>query len=383
MSRVLRTVAAALLGGGAVLFAMDATTNPSTQPIDAAELRKLYSAPPDAWPAATWDEHVPVERRVELGRVEKVVHPADNPWSREKEFLGWTLFFDTRLSGSGQFSCNSCHDPNLGWSDGRRVSIGHDGQRTSRNAPGLMNVGKVRELFWDGRASSLETQAGRPILDETEMHGDTKTILAKLNAVPEYREKFKAIFGADEIKMDHVAMAIACFERTIQSGRSPFDQFVGGKTAALSDSAIRGLHLFRTSAGCINCHSGPTFSDNEFHELGLSYYGRKLQDLGRFNVTDKNEDVARFRTPTLRNVSRTAPYMHNGLFDMKGVLNMYSAGMPTIKRKPEQADDPKFPVKDPILKRLDLSPQDMADLTEFMESLTEPRLRVSVPPIPK
>lgn len=146
-----------------------------------------------------------------------------------------------------------------------------------------------------------------------------------------YPKLFKAAFGDEKIDIERIQLSIACFERQQGGGRSPFDRFLRGQSEALSDEAVRGLHLFRTKAGCMNCHSGPTLSDGQFHNLGLSYYGRKLQDLGRYEITKKAEDVGAFLTPTLRNVDRTAPYMHNGVFELNGVLNLYNAGMPTLR----------------------------------------------------
>jgi cytochrome c peroxidase len=155
-----------------------------------------------------------------------------------------------------------------------------------------------------------------------------------------------------------------------------------GDAKALSDEAIRGLDVFRGAGRCMNCHHGPTFSDGQYHDLGLSYYGRELEDLGRYKISDQAEDVGRFRTPSLRNIGATGPYMHNGLFELSGVLNAYNAGMATLRRKPEQAGDPLFPTKSPRLRPLGLNKQDLADLRAFLESLTEPKLRVRAPELP-
>ena len=178
-------------------------------------------------------------------------------------------------------------------------------------------------------------------------------------------------------------MALATFQRTlISTGRADFDRFLNGDTAKLSDSALRGLHLFRTVARCVNCHHGPTFSDNQFHDLGLSYYGRKFEDLGRYRITKDPKDVGRFKTPSLRNVTRTAPYMHLGLFNLDGVINMYDAGMATLRRKPHEQDDPLFPTKSHLLRPLGLTKQDKADLIAFLESLEEPFRRIRPPELP-
>ena len=347
----------------------------------AEALRGVYSDPPENWPAPHIDPGVAFR---EIGPLPKVEFPRDNPYTKEKAELGKVLFFDPRLSGSGQMACASCHDPDLAWADGRTVSFGHERQTLRRNAPSLLNAGHNRFHFWDGRAESLEQQALMPILADDEMRAAPQVLVERIARVPEYRANFKTVFGDDEVTLDRIAQSLATFERTIASrGRSAFDQFVTGKTRrAMSDAAIRGLHLFRTDARCVNCHHGPNFTDDGFHDVGLSYYGKKLEDLGRYNVTKRPEDVGRFKTPSLRNVTRTAPYMHNGLFDLDGVLNMYNAGMGTLRRKPGQETDPLFPTKSHLLKELRLNKQDLSDLRAFLESLEEPRTRVRAPALP-
>jgi cytochrome c peroxidase len=180
-----------------------------------------------------------------------------------------------------------------------------------------------------------------------------------------------------------VVEAVACFERTIVSGRSRFDRFMRGDAEALADAEILGLDLFRREARCMHCHHGPTFSDGRFHDLGLSFFGRSNEDLGRHAVTGAAGDKGRFRTPTLRDVTHTTPLMHTGMFELRGVLNMYNAGMVTLKRQPYQRDDPLFPVKSPHLKPLGLNRQDLADLEAFLAALAEPRQRVLPPALPE
>lgn len=362
-----------------------ASTRPSPRPLLseeqyaslARELRAVYLKPAAEWPKPQLDPGV--EHR-EIGLLPKVEYPADNPFSQAKADLGKQLFFSPKLSSSEAIACASCHDPDLAWADGRTLAFGHDRQINTRNSPSILNSAHNAHQFWDGRAGSLEEQATKPILADNEMNADPQVVVQRLGQVPEIRKMFADAFGDDTISMERVAAALATFERSIVGGRSRFDAFVSGKNPnALSDSAVRGLHLFRTSARCMNCHSGPNFTDNQFHDLGLSYYGRKLQDLGRYNVTKNAKDVGTFKTPSLRNVERTAPYMHNGLFDLEGVLAMYNAGMATLRRTPEQANDPLFPTKSPILRPLGLNSQDLDDLKAFLESLTEPRLRVRPP----
>jgi cytochrome c peroxidase len=343
-------------------------------------LRGQYSRPSVEWPKPKIDEGVEF---VELGLLaRKPEFPADNAHSKEKEELGKMLFFDPRVSGSGSIACASCHEAELGWSDGRAVSFGHERSALARNSPTLNNVGYRKSFFWDGRAKTLEEQALEPIAAAKEMNARPEVTLARLAERPEYRRRFKDVFGDEKITLARVAQAIATFERTIVSRPSAFDKFLRGDADALSDAAVRGLHLFRTDARCANCHMGPLLTDEKFHDLGLSYYGRKLHDLGRYEITKDPTDVGKFRTPSLRNVTRHGPYMHSGLFDLDGVLRMYNAGMATLRRKEHQKEDPLFPTKSPLLRPLALNNHDLADLRAFLESLEELRLRLRPPELP-
>jgi cytochrome c peroxidase len=348
---------------------------------EADDLRAKYSESQDKWPAATVDQGVEF---VELGKLPPPPYPENNPYSKEKAALGQQLFFDPRLSGSGQIACASCHDPDLAWADGRTVSFGHGRTQLRRNSPSVLFSAYATTLFWDGRAGTLEDQAQGPVVSHEEMNADPKAVEQRLNALPDYKSQFKAVFSVDTITLAYAAKAIATYERSLATfaGRSNFDRFLDGKPALLSDSAVRGLHLFRTTARCINCHNGPALSDNKFHDDGMSFYGRSMEDLGRYNVTNDPADVSKFRTPTLRNITRTRPYMHNGLLDLDGVIRAYNAGMPTLIRNKEQKDDPLFPTKDRLLKSLGLNATDRADLKAFLESLEEPPLRVRPPKLP-
>ena len=344
----------------------------------AVDLREMYSRPASRWPAPNLDEEAKVGF-AEIGLLPPVTYPADNPYSDAKAALGKRLFFDPRLSGSGQIACASCHDPDLAWTDGRTVSFGHARKVLKRNAPMILNSGHLRTPFWDGRVNSLEAQAIAVLNNEDEMRSGPELVRQRLLAIPGYAPQFAAGFGSPEVSIDRVGQAIATFERTVNSRANPFDSFLRGDTNALGESALRGLHLFRTAARCINCHNGPNFTDGRFHNEGLSYYGRKYEDLGRYAVTHKPEDVGRFKTPSLRNVARTGPYMHNGLFELDAVLAMYNAGMPRVRPLPRQKNDPLFPQKSPLLQPLGLNPQDIADLKAFLESLSEARFSVRPP----
>lgn len=347
----------------------------------ATTFRETYAQPATNWPVPHLDEEIKPGFR-DIGLLPLVVFPTNNPYTDAKAELGKKLFFERRLSGSGQISCASCHDPDLAFADGRTVSFGHERKELKRNAPTILNTAFNETLFWDGRSESLEQQAMDVVNNTDEMHSSAQFVKENLGKIPGYTNEFAAVFGSPEITLPRVAQAIATFERTVTSRGNNFDSFLRGDTNALSDEAIRGLHLYRTEARCINCHNGPNFTDGKFHNEGLTYYGRKLEDLGRYDVTKKPEDVGKFKTPSLRNIARTAPYMHNGLFDLDGVLNMYNAGMATVRRKPEQKDDPLFPVKSPHLQSLGLNKQDLADLKAFLEALTETRLRMRPPTLP-
>lgn len=350
-------------------------------------LRDWYADEPGDWPAPTLDAGV--EHR-ELSRLPPMFYPDRNPAGREKEELGKKLFFDPRLSGSGQIACASCHDPDLGWADGRTVSFGHNRRRLARNAPSILNSGYRASLFWDGRSASLEEQAAAVLGNADEMHSGDDVLVQNLAAIPDYVEAFDRLFGVASPGLEQVALAVAAFERTVVSSRGVrFDSFLAGRRTAFSDEELSGLHLFRTEARCLNCHSGPLLTDDKFHAIGLSQYGRRFEDVGRYAVTGDRAEVGAFRTPSLRDVTRTRPYMHSGLFDLDEVLRLYNAGMPTERqdRRPiggatEGPGGVPPPTKSPLLKPLGLNRQDLADLEAFLGTLEESRARFRTPELP-
>ncbi|TWT40782.1 cytochrome-c peroxidase [Botrimarina hoheduenensis] len=346
-----------------------------------AELRELYQRPSAEWPAPTLDAEV--EHR-ELGLLPPMEHPAANPPDAEKAALGKLLFYDPRLSGSGQIACASCHDPDLGWGDGRTVSFGHNRRELARNAPSVLNSGYRTTMFWDGRAPSLEQQAKDVLANADEMHSGDELFIGRLAGIPGYVDQFRKVFGIEQPTIEEVALALAAFERTVVSSQTRFDSFVKGNYRKLSDEELSGLHLFRTDARCLNCHNGPVMTDDKFHNIGLSMYGRPFEDLGRFKQTGLAEDVGAFRTPSLRDITRTEPYMHNGLFDMDEVLRLYNAGMPSdgLRTSSLNADAPR-PIKSPLVKPLGLNEQDLGDLAAFLATLSEPHRRFRPPQLPK
>ena len=260
----------------------------------------------------------------------------------------------------------------MAFADGRRVSFGHDRQSGRRNAPSLVMSGYSSALFWDGRGASLEQQAMHPIIDPLEMAFDIPQLLQQLNADPTYRTEFVQAFGPGPITQVQTAQALATFQRTLVSAtrNTPFEQLLRGRSQRMSDEQLYGLHLFRTKARCMNCHFGPALSDDQFHNLGLTYYGRKYEDLGRYEVSRKPEDVGAFRTPSLRLVMKTAPWMHNGLFvNMEGTLAFYNMGMPRPRPNAQQVDDPLFPRTSDRLKALNMDKDELRALRSFLDTL--------------
>lgn len=354
------------------------------QEFDLEDLRQRYSSGDySQWPRPHLDKEVEKNFK-DIGHLPRIQHPKDNPYNKEKENLGKTLFFDPRLSSSGQIACASCHDSELAWGDGRRVSYGHDRQLGRRNAMTLLNVGLADSLFWDGRSVSLEEQAGFPVEDSLEMHSPLNLAVERIAAIEGYENLFLEAFGSTEVNEERIRQALATFERSIVSESTKFDRFIAGESDIYSDDELLGLHLFRTKARCINCHNTGYFSDNDFHNTGLSYYGRRFEDLGLYEVTGKKEDVGKFKTSTLREISRTAPYMHNGLFPhLEGVVNMYDAGMFQPKRRKNQLNDTLFPTTSPLIRELNLSNREKEALVAFLKSLESRNKRENPPALPK
>ncbi len=359
-----RTALAAAVVAGAFVVAGAASSQGTPT------LRELYAGPPATWPRPTLSDGAVF---TEFGPLPPAPQPANNPSTPAKLTLGQRLFEEPRLSKSGQFACTSCHNRELAFGDGLRTSFGHDRQRGRRNAQPLFAVAWAPSLFWDGRSPSLEAQALEPIGHPVEMAADRATVETRLNADEAYRKAFSEAFGDDRpITLERVGQAIAVFERSLKPRRSRWDRVAaeGGGVRFLTDEELQGLHLFRTKAGCANCHSGPLFTDGRFHNLGLSFYGRRLQDLGRYEVTKNPADVGAFRTPTLRNVSATGPYMHNGLFPtLAGTVNFYNQGGAQLRPQPDQANDPLFPKTSPLVKPLGLTAEERRALVAFLETL--------------
>ena len=292
--------------------------------------------------------------------------PPDNPYSTEKVQLGWMLFFDPRLSGSDNISCATCHNPALSWGDGMPRGIGHGASQLGRRSPTVANLAWADRLMWDGRKTSLEDQAFGPIETEAEMAMQGEKLLDKLKAIPEYRVRFNAAFPGEGLTRPAIAQALATYERTIVSGIAPFDRWLSGDDAAISDSAKRGFVLFNGKASCNLCHEGWSLTDHAFHDIGLPDV-----DLGRGANLKLPSMQHAFKTPTLRDIARRSPYMHDGsIKTLRDVVLHYDRNFVS---RPSLAAE---------VKRLSLSSKDVDDLVAFMETLTGEQQPVTLPLLP-
>ena len=283
--------------------------------------------------------------------------PSDNPYSAEKAELGRLLYFDKRLSKDGTISCASCHSPEHGYTDGSPNSEGIGGQHGDRSAPTVLNRAYSLAQFWDGRAPTLEEQAKGPIANPIEM-GETHTgVATKLNGIAGYRDLFGKVFGSAEVSIDNVAKAIATFERTLLSGNSAYDRYKAGNKAAMTAAQVRGMDVFINKARCDQCHEGVNFTSNSYHNLGVGS-DKPKPDVGRFEVTKDPKDWGSFKTPTLRDIARTAPYMHDGsLKTLEEVVDFYDKG-----GKANQNLDEK-------IKEIKMTDAQKKDLVAFLKAL--------------
>lgn len=331
--------------------------------------------------------------------------PADNPQTSEKIALGDKLFHDTRFSSTGLISCETCHKKDKAFTDRLPVSEGIEGLKGTRNAPTLINAAYMQTQFLDGREPSLEAQSAQPFVNPVEMGlKNHDPILNIVLTDPEYVDQFKKVFGksGDQITMKEVEQAIAAFERTLIAGDSPFDRYqYGGDNTSMSPGAIRGLEVFRGQGRCVSCHvieqTQALFTNNRFHNIGVGFV--KLKDneqevaraflkskreganvdievltkennseLGRFAISEEIQDMSAFKTSTLRNVEKTAPYMHDGsLKTLEDVVKFYNNGGRL------EETDPLTPYLDGGIRPLNLSDQQQADLVEFLKALTSPQ----------
>ncbi|MDE3224642.1 MAG: c-type cytochrome [Nitrospirota bacterium] len=287
-----------------------------------------------------------------------IVIPADNAPTKDKIELGRLLFFDKRLSKNNTIACASCHMAQFAFTDGQKVSTGINKLKGGRSAPASLNRLFSKAQFWDGRAATLEEQSVGPLVNPVE-HGfaNHDEMVAKMKKIPGYRKLFKDVFGTD-VTTEGVGKAIASFQRTILSGNSPADRFdLGGDEKAISPEAQKGLELFRGKARCTRCHSGFNFTDEKFHNLGIGWDTNTV-DLGRYLVTNNPADIGAFKTPTLREIAGSAPYMHDGRFKtLEEVVNFYNQG------------GVKNPHQDELVIPLELTDQEKHDLVAFLHTL--------------
>lgn len=334
-----------------------------------------------------------------LGPLPPLKIPSDNPITERKVMLGQMLYFDTRNSGNRSIHCGLCHNPSLGWGDDYDIAQGYPGTQHWRNSQTLLNSAYFSKLSWDGSKSTLEEQIRIAIIENIAGNGDPSMIEERLAQAPIYVSLFKEVFGTDRPQFEGVVKAIAAFTRSVPISKNvPFDRYARGEKNALSDSAKRGLELFNGKAGCIQCHNGPLLSDEDFHATGVpenpifekdplvqvalrfervargaseDIYRGSGQDLGLFLSSKRNEDMGKFRTQTLRELTQTQPYMHNGVFwTLPEVIEFYNKG----------AGD--HPNKSPKLRPLNLSAPEKEDLLAFLKSLSGDPIPAKIPLLP-
>ena len=303
-----------------------------------------------------------------LAALPAVPVPDDNPQTQAKIELGKKLFFDTRLSLDRASSCGTCHSPEKAFADGLPRAKGFQGALLPRNSPTVLNAAYNTIQLWDGRAATLDEQCKGPLLEPAEMNMlDEKHLVERLNSIPGYRQDFQTIFSGPP-SLDNIARAVAAFERTLVTPGSRFDRYAMGDKTALTEQEKRGLIVFIGKGSCSECHNGPNFTDNKFHNLGIVPVHGSPNDLGRYVVTKKEEDRNAFKTPTLRNVSLTAPYMHDGsVATLEEVIDLYDRGGGDV------------PNKSKLVYPLNLTAAEKTDLVAFLKALNGNVPQVQLP----
>lgn len=300
-------------------------------------------------------------------RPSTVPFPAQNPYTPEKAVLGKMLFFDPRLSRDQNLNCASCHNPSFGWEVPLAKAIGAAGAPLRRQSPTVLNNAWSTHFFWDGRASSFEEQARGPIESKVEMDIRLADVVKRLSTVEGYRTTFQRAFPNEGLTESTVLKALGTYERTLVSGTAPFDRWIAGSESAISESAKKGFMLFNGKARCSVCHSGWSFTDNKFHDIGLPDDG----DKGRFEITGKQEDLYAMKTPGLRDIAQRAPYVHNGsLPTLEAVVVHYNSG--GVPR----------PSRSPLIQPLSLSRTEIQDLIAFMHTLSSESSAIAMPNLP-
>ncbi len=304
---------------------------------------------------------------------EVVPQPENNKLTPERIALGKQLFFDPRLSGDGNMSCATCHNPAFGWSDGMPTGRGHKSKRLDRATPVITNTAYNAVQMWDGRKRTLEDQAMGPMEATVEMNMDVKRLFDWLNSNQGYREAFEKAYPGEGINQDTLSRALASYERTIVSRNSPFDQWVRGDAKAMTPQQVRGFEIFLDPerGNCSVCHSAPNFVDNGFHNLGLKSQADENPDLGRYVQLPLPRMKGAFKTPTLRDIELSAPYFHDGsAATLMDVMRTYAEhGYVEGNISPE-------------IEKINLGEQDMKDLVAFMKALTTEPAAVELPRLP-
>jgi len=296
-----------------------------------------------------------------------IPYPSDDPFSETKAALGRTLFFDPDLSGARTRSCATCHNPSLSWADGLPRAKGE--KTLAVRTPTLLAIAWIPVLGWDGKFRDLESVAFGPITSPDNMNLHEKVLVERLSAIPAYANAFSAAFNEGAITRHNIELALATFERSIVPAEAPFDRWIGGDETAISAAAKRGFVLFNGKAHCASCHSGYAFSDGSFHDIGTAQ-GRDI-GRGRLFPTSIALQYA-FKTPTLRDVARRAPYMHDGsVATLSDVIALYDRG--GIAR----------PSRSPLIFPLGLSDGEKSDLLAFLDTLTSPPATVGLPTLPR
>lgn len=303
----------------------------------------------------------------DYARPADIPFPANNPYTPEKAALGKALYFEPRLSGAENMTCASCHNPSFGWESPNQTAVGAQNTRLARQAPTILNTAWIHPFFWDGRADSAEAQAKGPIEAPVEMNLPLPVAVRRLNAIPDYKAWFSTAFPGRGVTPDTIAEAIATYERTVVSSYAPFDAWIDGDEKAISDAAKRGFALFNGKAKCAPCHSGWNFTDNKFHDIGVT-----ATDIGRGKYEPGNPKAQyAFKTPTLRDTAQRGPYMHAGqMLTLEDVMTHYVGG--GVDR----------PSRSPLMQPLSLTQGEISDVVEFLKSLTGAKQVVAMPILP-
>ncbi|MBE0704552.1 MAG: c-type cytochrome [Afipia sp.] len=307
--------------------------------------------------------------RAKYRRPTTIPFPDDNPYSKAKAHLGKMLFFDPLLSGSRKHSCSSCHVPAKSWGDGLPHAIGEDPAGMEIRTPTLIDIAFVDILGWDGKFSDLESVTFGPLTSPQNMNITERELVRRLRALPRYTAAFAKAFGDKHVTRRRIELAIATYERTIVAGEAPFDRWIMGDESAISPQAKRGFALFNGKAHCSSCHSGPSFTDGSFQDIGSA----TGNDIGRGRLFPTSEKLQyAFKTPTLRDVADRGPYMHDGsVATLEGVIELYNKG--GIDR----------PSRSPSIKPLGLTAAEKAELIAFLKTLSAPAVEAHSPKLAK